>query len=168
MSKDLRKRIHDTLMKVLHMQGGARIGVGGARKSRKPRKMSYGGVGVGGRKKKRMPKHMSAGVLMDDLMHPDYYGPKRGRKGGVLMDDLMHPDFYSHPHKSKKGGVGVGGRKKKKGGVGVGGVSVGGRKKRKGGAPRGGANPWIAHVKKFAKQHGLTYGEALKKARKSY
>jgi len=29
-------------------------------------------------------------------------------------------------------------------------------------------SPWIAHVKKYAKEHGITYGEALKKARASY
>lgn len=30
------------------------------------------------------------------------------------------------------------------------------------------SSPWIAHVKKYAKEHGITYGEALKKARASY
>lgn len=29
-------------------------------------------------------------------------------------------------------------------------------------------NPWIKHVKKYASTHGLTYGEALKKAGKTY
>lgn len=30
------------------------------------------------------------------------------------------------------------------------------------------ANPWISYVKKYAKKHGLTYGESLKKAGPSY
>ena len=29
-------------------------------------------------------------------------------------------------------------------------------------------NKWIAHVKKYAKQHKITYREALKKARATY
>lgn len=121
-SKELQKRIHDTLVKVMHMEdkyGGARIGAGGAiaggRKKKKRGGAPVGGVGVGGRKRK-----MKAGVLVDDLMHPNYYG----------------------------------------------------QSKRKGGAPRakrGGAkNPWIAHVKAYARKHGLSYGEAMKKARSSY
>ena len=32
----------------------------------------------------------------------------------------------------------------------------------------GGASKWISHVKKYASQHGCTYGEALKRARASY
>lgn len=29
-------------------------------------------------------------------------------------------------------------------------------------------SPWIKHVKKYAKEHNITYGEAMKKARASY
>jgi len=121
MSNNLKSRIHQTLKKVMEMQGGARIGVGGAMAGGRRRKR--GGVGVGGRKRK---------------MH-----------AGVLMDDYMHPDMYArHAGAGKKRGRGV----------------AGGASRRY----RGGANPWIAHVKKFARAHGLSYGEAMKKARSSY
>lgn len=70
---------------------------------------------------------------------------------------------------------------KVKGGCNGGGVT-GGARKRKVGAKKvvkrvvkkvgmkkaAKKNPWIAHVKKYAASHGLTYGEALKKARASY
>ena len=29
-------------------------------------------------------------------------------------------------------------------------------------------NPWISHVQKYAKDHGIKYGEAMKKAKSSY
>lgn len=46
-------------------------------------------------------------------------------------------------------------------------VIVGGRtKKRK--PQRGVKSDWIAHVKKYAKDHGVTYKEAMSKARASY
>jgi hypothetical protein len=159
MTDTLKKRIHDTLMKVMQMQGGAHIGVGGAM--------------AGGRKRKR-----KGGVLMNQAMHPDMYGSKRGagvaggrkrkRKGGVLMDDRMKPDMYG----SKRGGASymansvTGGRRRKRRGAGA----VGGNKRMGGASPayRGGANPWITHVKKYAKAHKMTYGEAMKKAKASY
>jgi hypothetical protein len=43
------------------------------------------------------------------------------------------------------------------------------RPKKKGGANVGaGANPWISHVKAYAKKHNLSYSVAIKKARPSY
>ena len=36
------------------------------------------------------------------------------------------------------------------------------------GNARKATSPWIAYVKKYAKMHGMTYGEALKKAGPSY
>ncbi len=39
--------------------------------------------------------------------------------------------------------------------------------KRKGTVPKG-TSRWILHVKKYAKTHGISYGEAMKKARSSY
>lgn len=39
--------------------------------------------------------------------------------------------------------------------------------KRKVGAKRG-TSKWIMHVKKYAKSHGISYGDAMKKARSSY
>ncbi len=80
-------------------------------------------------------------------------------------------DMYSR--RVQAGGVLVGGD---------GGVLVGGKKKvmKKGYKSKGGVkhtksaktkakvNPWIKHVKKYAKAHGCTYGEALKLSRKSY
>jgi len=43
------------------------------------------------------------------------------------------------------------------------------RPKKKGGASVGaGANPWISHVKAYAKKHNLSYSVAIKKARPSY
>ena len=47
----------------------------------------------------------------------------------------------------------------------------GGRRKRKASGTSGGrkqTSPWISHVKKYARDHNLTYGESLKKARASY
>jgi len=29
-------------------------------------------------------------------------------------------------------------------------------------------NPWIAHVTKYAKEHKITYGEAMQKAKATY
>lgn len=58
------------------------------------------------------------------------------------------------------------GRPKKKGGVAVGGVAVGGKrkgsKKQKAAASR---SPWIQHVKQWAADHGMTYGEAMRDPR---
>lgn len=31
-----------------------------------------------------------------------------------------------------------------------------------------GLNPWVQHVKAYAKQHGCSYKEALKKAKETY
>ena len=56
-------------------------------------------------------------------------------------------------------GISVGGKRKKKAGI-----AVGGKKK----ACAGGNNAWIMHVKKYAKDHDMTYGEALKNAGASY
>jgi hypothetical protein len=55
-------------------------------------------------------------------------------------------------------------------GVYVGGKKKSGSKSRKGKTTGGKMNPWIKHVKKYAKDHGLTYAEALKspRARSSY
>jgi len=156
MSQNLKQRIHNTLVKVMEMQGGARIGVGGGVAG--GRRKRRGGVGVGGRKRKHK---MHAGVLMDmDPMHPDMYARhsgagrrKRKMHAGVLMNmDPMHPDMYA-----RHSGAG---RKRKR----HGGATVGGASRRY----RGGANPWITHVKRYAKAHRLSYGEAMKKARASY
>jgi hypothetical protein len=71
----------------------------------------------------------------------------------------------------KKGGAkiyehaGYGMMKKRKAPKRKGGARVGGKRKA---ARSGRSNPWIAHVKSYAKKHGLSYGEALKKARASY
>ena len=55
------------------------------------------------------------------------------------------------------------------------GASGAGRRKKRGGASSGAgskagakANPWIAHVKAYAKKHNISYGDAIKKARPSY
>jgi hypothetical protein len=76
----------------------------------------------------------------------------------------------------KRGGLLIGGMR---GGVMVqGGVLLGGRRrkaapKRKRVAVRSKttaakSNPWIKHVKAYAKKYGIGYGDALKKARASY
>ena len=55
------------------------------------------------------------------------------------------------------------------------GANGAGRRKKRGGASSGAgsksgakSNPWIAHVKAYAKKHNISYGEAIKKARPSY
>lgn len=40
--------------------------------------------------------------------------------------------------------------------------------KRKAGKKAAKHNPWVAHVKKYAKAHKMDYGEAMKKAKASY
>jgi signal-transduction protein with cAMP-binding, CBS, and nucleotidyltransferase domain len=35
-------------------------------------------------------------------------------------------------------------------------------------AEKKGLNPWVQHVKAYAKQNGCTYKEALKKAKETY
>ena len=47
---------------------------------------------------------------------------------------------------------------KKRGGASVGAGSKAGAK----------TNPWIAHVKAYAKKHNISYGDAISKARPSY
>ena len=56
------------------------------------------------------------------------------------------------------GASGAGRRRKKRGGASSGAGSKAGAK----------ANPWIAHVKAYAKKHNISYGDAIKKARPSY
>ena len=56
------------------------------------------------------------------------------------------------------GASGAGRRRKKRGGASVGAGSKAGGK----------TNPWIAHVKAYAKKHNLSYGDAISKARSSY
>jgi len=56
------------------------------------------------------------------------------------------------------GANGAGRRRKKRGGASVGAGSKAGGK----------TNPWIAHVKAYAKKHNLSYGDAISKARSSY
>ena len=55
------------------------------------------------------------------------------------------------------------------------GANGAGRRKKRGGASAGAgskagakSNPWIAHVKAYAKKHNISYGDAIKKARPSY
>ena len=55
------------------------------------------------------------------------------------------------------------------------GANGAGKRKKRGGASSGAGskagaktNPWIAHVKAYAKKHNLSYGEAIPKARPSY
>ena len=50
------------------------------------------------------------------------------------------------------------GKRKKRGGASVGAGSKAGAK----------SNPWIAHVKAYAKKHNISYGDAISKARPSY
>lgn len=65
------------------------------------------------------------------------------------------------------------------GGSKTGGALLGkdGHGQRKGGSVSGGSakqkakaksNPWIQHVKAYAKKHGIKYGDAISKARASY
>ena len=56
------------------------------------------------------------------------------------------------------GANGAGKRRKKRGGASAGAGSKAGAK----------TNPWIAHVKAYAKKHNLSYGDAISKARPSY
>lgn len=129
MSSLLKNRIRDTLLKVMDMQGGARIGVGGAYAGGRKRRVRRAGAVVGGRKRR-----MSAGVLMDDVMHPDYYGAPR-RKGGARRKIGLHAMRAGASRGRRRGGAG---------------------------------NKWISHVKKYARAHGLSYGDAMSKARASY
>lgn len=43
-------------------------------------------------------------------------------------------------------------------------MGMGGRRKK----ACGGTSPWISHVKRYAKAHGMSYGEAMSAARSSY
>ena len=55
--------------------------------------------------------------------------------------------------------------------LGSGANGAGRRRKKRGGASVGAGgktNPWIAHVKAYAKKHNLSYGDAISKARPSY
>ena len=55
--------------------------------------------------------------------------------------------------------------------LGSGANGAGKRRKKRGGASVGAGgktNPWIAHVKAYAKKHNLSYGDAISKARPSY
>ena len=55
--------------------------------------------------------------------------------------------------------------------LGSGANGAGRRRKKRGGASVGAGgktNPWIAHVKAYAKKHNLSYGDAISKARSSY
>jgi hypothetical protein len=56
------------------------------------------------------------------------------------------------------GANGAGRRRKKRGGASVGAGSKAGAK----------TNPWIAHVKAYAKKHNLSYSESIAKAKSSY
>ena len=56
------------------------------------------------------------------------------------------------------GASGAGRRRKKRGGASVGAGSKAGAK----------TNPWVTHVKAYAKKHNLSYGDAISKARSSY
>lgn len=56
------------------------------------------------------------------------------------------------------GANGAGKKRKKRGGASVGAGSKAGAK----------SNPWIAHVKAYAKKHNISYGDAISKARPSY
>src|SRR5579872_3321128 len=142
------------------------------------RKSKKGGVSSGGRRKSRkggeavgserqlMRMDMEGGVLLDDLLHPDYYsspqkseGGKRGRpkmKAGVLLDDILHPNYYSMEHKAKGAG-----RKRKsskmRAGVRSGGAYAGAGKKRPAKKRAASSSPWIRHVKQFSKAHGISY-----------
>jgi hypothetical protein len=55
------------------------------------------------------------------------------------------------------------------------GANGAGKRKKRGGASSGAgskagakSNPWIAHVKAYAKKHNISYGDAISKARPSY
>jgi hypothetical protein len=70
-------------------------------------------------------------------------GGARKRRGGYEKDD----DYMGGKRKTKrKGGIRAGMRA---------GLKAGAKKK------KSGTSPWISHVKKYAKSHGMTYGEAL-------
>jgi hypothetical protein len=116
--------------------------------------MSTGGSVVGGKKRKGKKSKcddvylgMGLGAMQHDI---DYMGSST--VGGC-----------NGCGGSSTGGMYVGGMgvNPKKVGNPYGGSTVGGKKKK-------GTNPWIAHVKKYAKEHNISYSEAIKKAGASY
>ena len=86
--------------------------------------------------------------------------------GGALMGGAKRKAPKRKAAKKKRGGVLLGGKKPKVvAGFKV--VRVGGAKK-KAGAAKTKSNPWITHVKKYAKAHKVSYGEAMSLARSTY
>lgn len=100
-------------------------------------------------------------IIMDEMKGPQGYG----RKGSKCAKKAVNKEGRKVCKKYKGGvsaGVMAGECHCKKGGV-----AVGGTKKQKIAAKH---NPWIQHVKEFARQYGITYGEAMRdpKCSKSY
>lgn len=90
-----------------------------------------------------------------------------GREADAVLGLLKLQDV------DKKGGALLGGKGGKRqmttmsvsGGSKTGGSVSGGSAKQKAKAK---SNPWIQHVKAYAKKHGIKYGDAISKAKASY
>jgi len=95
------------------------------------------------------------------------YSPKasenrtQGGKRVSVNPKLLYGIDVGPKYKSSNGGKRKSKSIKKKGGVSTGG-------KKKGGVSTGGANPYVQYVKKFAKAKGISYKDAMVKAKASY
>jgi len=118
---------------------------------------STGGVGTGGVHTggMKMVPSEQLGIWMHDYVD-DKFGKQRG---GKFMEEVIESMMKAHKKHKPKGGVVVGG------GV-TGGEMEGGKRKKK--AKGSKTSPWIEHVKKYAKEHDISYGEAISKAGPSY